>query len=259
MKLGRKEKGDTIVKGDGDADSPTGNGTTTVLDLDAPEFPTNPRPRHASGTEPFGALLVRRGLVSEEDVAQALIVQAETGKRLGETLVEMGALNQRELCSSWPTSCTCRWSTSVTTIRSRRRSPSFRSRSCGRAWPCPSGSMTTGSWWRSRTSRPSRFAHCSSQSSDHPIRFVLAPESDIQWAIDSSYRAIGGVDTLVEAFEAVEGLPETHDRHGRDRGRRRRRAHRAGRHPHPDPGQAGPRLGRAHRAVPGRRQGSLPH
>ena len=43
------------------------------------------------------------------------------------------------------------------------------------------------------------------QSIDHPIRFVLAPESDIQWAIDSSYRAIGGVDRLVEAFESVEG------------------------------------------------------
>ena len=44
-----------------------------------------------------------------------------------------------------------------------------------------------------------------SQSTDQPIRFVLAPESDIQWAIDSSYRAIGGVETLVRAFEAVEG------------------------------------------------------
>ena len=42
-------------------------------------------------------------------------------------------------------------------------------------------------------------------STDHPIRFVLAPLSDIQWAIDSSYRAIGGVDQLVEAFKAVEG------------------------------------------------------
>ena len=47
------------------------------------------------------------------------------------------------------------------------------------------------------------------QSTHHPIRFVLAPESDIQWAIDSSYRAIGGVDTLVEAFEAVEGYRRT--------------------------------------------------
>ena len=43
-----------------------------------------------------------------------------------------------------------------------------------------------------------------SQSTQEPIRFVLAPESDIQWAIDSSYRAIGGVETLVEAFQAVE-------------------------------------------------------
>jgi type IV pilus assembly protein PilB len=43
------------------------------------------------------------------------------------------------------------------------------------------------------------------QSVDHPIRLVLAPESDIRWAIDSSYRVIGGMDRFVEAFEAVEG------------------------------------------------------
>ena len=35
--------------------------------------------------------------MSEEDVAQALVVQEDTGKRLGETLVDMGALNEREL------------------------------------------------------------------------------------------------------------------------------------------------------------------
>ena len=49
------------------------------------------------------------------------------------------------------------------------------------------------------------------QSTDQPIRFVLAPPSDIQWAIDSSYRAIGGVDQLVEAFEAVEGTRRKDD------------------------------------------------
>ncbi len=42
-------------------------------------------------------LLVRRGLVSEDDVAQALVIQNETGKRIGETLVAMGAMNEREL------------------------------------------------------------------------------------------------------------------------------------------------------------------
>ncbi len=42
------------------------------------------------------------------------------------------------------------------------------------------------------------------QASEHSVDFVLAPEADIRWAIDSSYRAIGGVDQLVQAFEAVE-------------------------------------------------------
>jgi type IV pilus assembly protein PilB len=43
-----------------------------------------------------------------------------------------------------------------------------------------------------------------SQTTGHTIEFVLSPPADVRWAIDSSYRAIGGVDRLVEAFEAVE-------------------------------------------------------
>jgi type IV pilus assembly protein PilB len=42
------------------------------------------------------------------------------------------------------------------------------------------------------------------QVSEHSVEVVLAPPSDISWAIDSSYRAIGGVDRLVQAFEQVE-------------------------------------------------------
>ena len=42
------------------------------------------------------------------------------------------------------------------------------------------------------------------QVSEYSVDFVLAPESDVRWAIDSSYRAIGGVDKLVQAFQAVE-------------------------------------------------------
>ena len=33
---------------------------------------------------------------------------------------------------------------------------------------------------------------------------MIAPPSDITWAIDSNYRAISNVGTLVQAFEAVE-------------------------------------------------------
>ena len=97
------------------------------------------------------------------------------------------------------------------------------------------------------------------QASEHSVDFVLAPESDIRWAIDSSYRAIGGVDRLVQAFEAVETARKKRDRDGGGGGRRRRRPGCPGGCPHPHSGQAGPGLGRAHRAVAGRRAGPVPH
>src|SRR6204780_125852 len=44
-----------------------------------------------------------------------------------------------------------------------------------------------------------------SEKSGHPVRLLLAPMSDVTWAIDSNYLAIGGVAQLVQAFEVVEG------------------------------------------------------
>ena len=81
------------------------------------------------------------------------------------------------------------------------------------------------------------------------------------WAIDSNYRAIGGVDNLIAAFVSVEGSrkrgPATPPR--RHRPHVRRRAGRPGRRPHPHPGHPRPRLGRAHRARRRRRSHPLPH
>ena len=172
----------------------------------APDAEAAPR----RGSEPFGALLVRRGFVSEDDVAQALIVQADTGKRLGETLVGMGALNERELILVLADLL------HMPVVDLRRDNPEPEALALipeqvvreHMAMPIrldDDGLQVAVSDQPSvdgpRTARRSR--------REHPIRFVLAPESDIQWAIDSSYRAIGGVDTLVEAFEAVEGYRKT--------------------------------------------------
>ena len=43
-----------------------------------------------------------------------------------------------------------------------------------------------------------------SQTAETTIRPMLAPFSEIRRAIDNNYRAIGGLDHLVQAFEAVE-------------------------------------------------------
>jgi hypothetical protein len=46
------------------------------------------------GKSPIGALFVRKGLVTEEQLAEALAHQREHGGKLGETLVEMGLVTR---------------------------------------------------------------------------------------------------------------------------------------------------------------------
>lgn len=55
------------------------------------------------------------------------------------------------------------------------------------------------------TDRPSpELMNLLTQTAGAPIRPVLAPMSEIRRALDSNYKAIGGLDHLVQAFEAVE-------------------------------------------------------
>ena len=209
MKLGRKDKdqhtggsdvdhdGSTLTMERGGAIAVAGDEPAQVLQAEAP--------RPAPNSEPFGSLLVRRGLVSEDDVAQALVVQNETGKRIGETLVAMGAMNERELTLFLADLL------NMPVVDLRRDNPQ------------PDViKLIPEQIVREHMAMPVQLDHDGlvvavpdqpsvgirallTQSTDHPVRFVLAPSSDIQWAIDSSYRAIGGVDQLVEAFKAVEG------------------------------------------------------
>ncbi|MDE3108168.1 MAG: type II/IV secretion system protein [Acidobacteriota bacterium] len=37
-----------------------------------------------------------------------------------------------------------------------------------------------------------------------PVRFLLAPLSDVRWAVDTNYRSIAHVEKLVQAFQSVE-------------------------------------------------------
>ena len=56
---------------------------------------TEAAPRHSG--RPLGALLVDRGLVSEDQLGEALTKQTTSGKRLGNLLVELGLLGERSL------------------------------------------------------------------------------------------------------------------------------------------------------------------
>jgi type IV pilus assembly protein PilB len=206
LKLGRKEKGAVATKPN-DHHAPAKEGPSAEgSDLAAPKtvLEEAPRPRPIPGVEPFGALLVRRGLVSEDDVAQALATQDESGKRVGETLVSMGVLNERDLVLALAELL------DLPIVDLRRDNPEqgaleLVSEEIVREHMAIPYRLDNGGLVIAIADQPSAAVQSLlEKSSGHPVSFVLALESDIQWAIDASYRAIGGVDRLVEAFEAVE-------------------------------------------------------
>jgi type IV pilus assembly protein PilB len=209
LKLGRKDKdqhtGGSDVDHDGSTLTMERGGATAVAGDEPEQVLQVETPRPAPNSEPFGSLLVRRGLVSEDDVAQALVVQNETGKRIGETLVAMGAMNERELTLFLADLL------HMPVVDLRRDNPQpdvikLIPEEIVREHMAMPVQLDVDGLMVAVPDQPSvGIRALLTQSTDHPVRFVLAPSSDIQWAIDSSYRAIGGVDQLVEAFKAVEG------------------------------------------------------
>jgi type IV pilus assembly protein PilB len=152
----------------------------------------------------LGQLLVKRGLVTDEQVATALSLQSTSGKRLGELLVDIGALDERSLVDALADY----FDMQVTYLRRDAPDPAALAlvpEQLARehlAIPV----HLDGDGLRVAVAQPSddlRFLL--TETTGLSVRLQLAPLSDIRWAIDRSYQAIGGVGKMVQAFEAVEG------------------------------------------------------
>jgi type IV pilus assembly protein PilB len=171
------------------------------------DIPLAVRDSSAGGTKPKGLLgqvLVSRGLVTESQVESALQAQVDSGKRLGEVLVDMGALDERGLVDALADF----FEMPVTDLR--RDTPDRTALA-----------LVPEAMAREHLAIPVRVddvgLHVAvAQPSDdlrlllagtsgRTVRLTLAPLTDIRWAIDRSYQAIGGVDKMVQVFEAVEG------------------------------------------------------
>ncbi len=64
----------------------------------APEAPVAaPAAVRPDGWQPLGELLMARKAVSSTQVSEALLQQGASGKRVGNLLVELGAIDEREL------------------------------------------------------------------------------------------------------------------------------------------------------------------
>ena len=152
----------------------------------------------------LGHVLVSRGVVTETQVAAALKAQAGSGKRLGEVLVDIGALDERGLADALADF----FGMPVTDLRKDTPEPSALA-------------LVPADVARDNLAIPIRVdddgLHVAvaqpsdelrfllSDVSGHSVRLSMAPMTDIRWAIDRSYQAIDSVGKLVQAFESVEG------------------------------------------------------
>jgi type IV pilus assembly protein PilB len=143
-------------------------------------------------------------MADESQLNQARIHQSQSGQRLGDILVGMGVVGERELTSVLGEVL------GLPVVDLRRENPEpdaialVPEELIRRYTIVPlmveGATLVLASSYRLTDEVKALVA----QAAERSVDFVLAPPSDIRWAIDSSYRAIGGVDRLVQAFEEVE-------------------------------------------------------
>jgi type IV pilus assembly protein PilB len=152
----------------------------------------------------LGSLLIERNLVSEQQLELGLEQQREAGGKIGEVLVEMGFLDDLGLVAALSEFL----GVPVSNLRRENVEPDALA-------------LIPEEVAREQHAVPIRLsdngldvaaAEPSEELRDQlvkvagrPVRMMIAPLSDIRWAIDSNYRAIGGVDNLIAAFVSVEG------------------------------------------------------
>jgi type IV pilus assembly protein PilB len=151
----------------------------------------------------FGDLLVGRRLVTSAQLDEALVLQQDSGRRLGELLVDMGVLGERGLVDALAEF----FGMPVSDLRRENPDPAaialvpeeMARKHLAIAIRVGEDGLHVA------VAEPSEDLRALlASTSGHAVRLMIAPLTDIRQAIDSSYRAIGGVDKLVRAFEAVE-------------------------------------------------------
>ncbi|MFL6238897.1 MAG: GspE/PulE family protein [Actinomycetes bacterium] len=157
----------------------------------------------------LGELLVQRDLVSQGQLAEVLLQQASSGKRLGALLVEVGALDDRNLAA------TLAQQFNLPLVDLQTEAPDTEA-----------ADLLPESVARSRTAvavgddgaggivvavadpHPEIRAEIT-ELVNAPVSFAVASASDIRRSIDRIYRALSGIGDLVDQFSTAEATRST--------------------------------------------------
>ena len=152
----------------------------------------------------LGALLIERGLVTEEQLEQGLSEQGESGGRIGEVLVALGFVDERDLVDALAEFL----GVPVSNLRRENIEPEAMAlipEQIAREQNVVPVHLGDHGLDVAAAEPSEELRDLLSRTAGRPVRLMISPLGDIKWAIDSNYRAIGGVDGLIAAFVSVEG------------------------------------------------------
>jgi type IV pilus assembly protein PilB len=152
----------------------------------------------------LGEVLVQKELLTHAQLSETLLQQSASGKRIGTLLVELGLVDEREL------------------VHALAEQLGLETVDLGKLVPQPEAlALVPESVARSLMAIPVRLHagrldvavadpvdHTVQErlraTARHQVRLLIAPPTEIRRAIDSSYRALTGIDTQIKAFEATQ-------------------------------------------------------
>jgi type IV pilus assembly protein PilB len=152
----------------------------------------------------LGDLLIERRLLTAGQLDEALLEQKASGRRLGEVLVQTGAVGDRDLVDA----LAFLFDMPISDLRSENPQPAALAlvpEEIARhhlALPL----SVNDDCLKVAVAEPSDdLGQLLADVSGRDVLLMIAPVTDVRRAIDNHYQALGGVDRLVHAFVAVEG------------------------------------------------------
>ncbi len=152
----------------------------------------------------LGDQLIASNIITDAQLQQALTMQRDSGGLLGEVLVSIGALNEQDLARA----LAAFFGYEVANLRRDAVDPlvlNFLAEDAARKYTAFPVRMNDEGLFIAVAEPSDEIRQTLSQVTGKQVKLLIAPLSDIRWAIDSNYRALGSVEKLVQAFESVEG------------------------------------------------------
>ena len=201
---------------------PQSGGVTTVVDgrdgtdhVPSPPVVPSPLPNSPESNSSNGATAQKRSirlgdqllasnLITEAQLEKALEMQRDSGGLLGEVLISTGALSEQALAHALASF----FGFDVANLRRDNLDPTMinhLSEEVAREYVAFPVRLEDDNLFIAVAEPSEELSNALSKASGKSVKLLIAPVSDVRWAIDSNYRALGTVAQLVQVFESVEG------------------------------------------------------